>query len=93
MFGVSLVRPIFIKMKKNIFIKDHILLPKHVKISLKDKEELFKKYNITANELPKIKKNDSAIAKLNAKAGDIVKIIRNSPTAGEALFYRCVVNV
>ena len=68
-------------------------MPKHVKISAKEKEELFKKYNITANELPKIKKTDSAIADLDAKAGDIIKVIRKSPTADEALFYRCIVNV
>ncbi len=80
-------------MKKKIFIKEHVLVPKHVKCSAKEKEELLKKYNITINELPKIKKSDQAISQLDAKPGDVIKIIRKSPTADEALFYRCVVNV
>ena len=44
-------------------------------------------------ELPKIKKDDLAIAHLGAKQGDVIKIIRKSSTAGEVFFYRGVVNV
>ena len=42
--------------------------------------------------LPKIRKDDPAIAKLNADANDVIKILRKSPTAGEAVFYRGVAN-
>lgn len=79
--------------KKKIDIKEHVLRPKHAKISEKEKEELFKKYNITEKELPKIKKDDAALMSLNVKAGDVVKITRKSSTADEAIFYRCIVNV
>lgn len=78
-------------MKKKIIVKSHVLIPKHIKLSEKEKKELFEKYNISLKELPKIKKNDPAIAQLNAEVGDVIKIIRKSPTAGEAIFYRGVI--
>ena len=76
--------------KSKIIIKKHILIPKHVKLSVKEKEELFKRYSVSLKELPKIVKDDPAIASLNAKEGDIIKIIRESPTAGKTEFYRGV---
>ncbi len=76
--------------KSKLIIKKHILIPKHVKLSVKEKEELFKKYNISLKELPKIMKDDTAIASLNVKEGDVIKIIRESPTAGKTEFYRGV---
>jgi len=79
--------------KKLPLIKNHILIPKHIKLSAKEKQALFEKYNITSTEFPKISKNDPAIFKLNVKEGDIIKIVRQSPTAGEAIFYRVVTNV
>jgi len=69
-----------------------MLVPKHAKLSEKDKEALFKKYNITSNQLPKILASDAAIAPLDVKEGDIIKIVRASPTAGTTTFYRVVVN-
>ena len=74
-------------------IKKHVLFPKHAKLSEKEKKVLLDKYKISAYDLPLIRKNDSAIADLDVKAGDVIKIIRKSPTAGESIFYRCVINV
>ena len=39
---------------------------------------------------PRIPKKDSAIKDLNVKTWDVIKIVRQSPTAGESIFYRCV---
>ena len=74
-------------------IKKHVLVPKHTKVSEKEKKELLQKYQISVFDLPLIKKNDPAIKDIEVKAGDIVKIIRNSPTAGESIFYRAVINI
>jgi len=49
----------------------HTLVPKHTKISESEKEKLFEKYTTSARELPKILKNDPAIAKLSIKEGVI----------------------
>ena len=76
--------------KKKLLIKKHDLIPVHIKLSGKEKQELLAKYRISLKELPKIKPDDPAIAKLNAKEGDVIKIIRESPTAGESIFYRGV---
>ena len=71
----------------------HVLVPKHAKLSEKEKEELFKKYNISLKEIPKILKSDPAIATLDVKIGEVIKIIRKSQTAGESVFYRGVSDV
>ncbi|MFC1768893.1 DNA-directed RNA polymerase subunit H [Nanoarchaeota archaeon] len=78
---------------KDLDITKHVLVPKHVKLSEKEKKELFEKYNITMEELPKILIKDAAIKNLNVKAGDVIKVVRISSTAGESNFYRGVINV
>ena len=81
-------------MKKQKFKVDkHILTPKHLKISEKEKAQLLEKYYLTSKELPKILKTDSAIKELDVKLGDTIKIIRKSATAGESIFYRVVSDV
>ncbi len=79
-------------MKKKLNVSKHVLVPKHIKLTEKEKKELLEKYNITLRELPKILKKDPAIKHLNLKQGDIIKIIRKSQTAGESIFYRGVVS-
>jgi len=80
-------------MVKKIIIGKHDLIPKHVKLSDKEKKELLERYNISMKELPKIYKNDPALQSLNIKVGDVVKIVRKSATCGESVYYRGVVNV
>ena len=81
-------------MKKPKFKVDkHILTPKHMKLSEKEKVQLFEKYHVTSKELPKILKTDAAIRELDAKPGDIIKIMRKSSTAGYSVFYRAVSDV
>ncbi|MBI4441035.1 DNA-directed RNA polymerase subunit H [Candidatus Woesearchaeota archaeon] len=77
-------------MAKNIDPSKHDLVPKHTLLSDKEKEELFARYRITFFDLPRIEKTDPAITHLNAKSGDVIKIIRKSKTAGEAVYYRGV---
>jgi DNA-directed RNA polymerase subunit H len=72
--------------------EQHILVSKHSKLGEKETKELLEKYGITKKELPRILKKDPAIKDLSVKSGDILKIERNSPTAGTSIFYRCVVN-
>ena len=73
-------------------IQKHFLVPKHSKLSEKDKKALLEKYAITLKELPHISKKDSAITQLDVKPGDIIKIERKSHTAGKSIYYRSVVN-
>ena len=81
-------------MKKPKFKVDkHILTPKHLKISEKEKAQLLEKYHVTSKEMPKILKTDASLRELDAKTGDVIKIIRPSQTAGESIFYRVVSDV
>jgi hypothetical protein len=49
------------------------------------------KYNIKLDQLPRILATDPAVLSTGAKPGQIVKIIRKSPTAKYAIAYRLVV--
>ena len=80
-------------MKKKFKIDKHILIPKHSKLSNTQKEKLLEKYNISIKELPKLLRTDPAIVSLDPKPSDVIKIVRKSPTASEAIFYRVVVDV
>ena len=77
--------------KQQFDIMNHELVPLHVILSDDEKKELFKKYNITPDQLPKILDNDPVPISIEAKPGQIVKIIRKSHTAKEAVAYRLVV--
>ena len=80
-------------MKKKFKADKHSLIPKHTKLSEKQKEKLLEDYKISLKELPRILKNDSALQALNVKPGEVIRITRSSLTAGEAVFYRVVVDV
>ena len=88
----SPVRAIYINKMDEINIQKHVLVSEHVKLSEAEVKELLEKYNISLTQLPKILKNDAAIKNLDAKLGDVIKIKRNSPTAGEFNFYRLVID-
>ncbi len=79
------------KKKVTVEIKEHVLMPEHSKLNDKEKKDLFEKYGVSLKELPKILITDPAIQKLTPKQGDIIKITRQSPTAGETVFYRGVI--
>ncbi len=69
----------------------HELVPKHTKLNDSEKNKILEKYNISANALPRVSKDDPAIEKLGIKPGDVIKIERKSQTAGVSTYYRVVV--
>jgi len=74
-----------------IRLQDHVLVPKHEVLSKEEAEELLKLLGISKEQLPKIKATDPIVKEIGAKPGDIVKITRESLTAGKSVFYRLVV--
>lgn len=70
--------------------RQHIIIPSHKKLSEKEKKDILEKYQITMNELPAILKSDPALAGMDVEIGDMIKIERDSPTAGKTVFYRGV---
>jgi len=81
---IPLVSPAF-----NIF--EHVLVPVHQILTEEEKEEVLGKYRVKAYQLPRIRTSDPVARAIGAKPGDIVRIIRNSPTAGRYVSYRYVV--
>jgi len=71
---------------------NHVLVPKHEKVTEEEKLALSEKFSIDFTDLPKINAKDAALAVLEVKEGDIIKITRPSMTSGTSIFYRGVVN-
>ena len=76
---------------RNFSLLDHELIPKHEIMSEDELKTVLKIYNIGKEQLPKIKVDDPVIQEIGAQAGEVVKITRNSQTAGEAFYYRLVI--
>ncbi len=63
----------------------------HKKLSDEEADKFLKKFNVSRKQLPRIRSSDYAILEMNPKRGDIIEIIRDSPTTGKSHFYRVVV--
>ena len=72
-------------------VSDHEAVPEHRKMDEEEVEELLERFDIEKEDLPKIKDNDAALKNMEIEIGDVIEIIRDSPTAGEAEYYRRVV--
>ncbi len=76
--------------EKDFETNQHILVPKHSKLSEKEKNELLEKYQITMKDIPRISIKDPAISHLDISTDDIIKVERPSPTSKNTIFYRRV---
>ena len=74
-----------------IDILQHETVPKHEILSKKEKEDILKRFDVSANNLPKILASEPVIKKIDAKLGDVIRITRKSETAGYAIYYRIVI--
>jgi DNA-directed RNA polymerase subunit H (RpoH/RPB5) len=72
----------------NIF--KHELVPKHEILPPEEAKELLENYRVKPHQLPHIKSSDIMAIAIGAKSGDILKITRNSVTAGKYVSYRYV---
>ncbi len=70
---------------------EHELIPEHEKLDDEEAEAVLERYNVQGKQMPKIKENDPAIQHMDVEEGDVIKIERDSPTAGETTFYRSVI--
>ena len=69
----------------------HFLVPKHAPLPKQQAEELLKKLGIRLEQLPQILRDDPSIEHLKLQKHDVVKIVRDSPTASKTIYYRRVI--
>ena len=69
-------------------ISRHELVPKHLLVSEAEKKQVLKKYRVKESQLPKILVTDPMARYLGLRKGNLVKIIRDSQTAGIYIVYR-----
>ena len=73
-----------------IAVEQHVLVPKHIRMSKEEAEEVLRTYNAKPKNFPRILRNDPAIREMDVVPGDMIKIVRESPTGGLSVAYRIV---
>ena len=68
-----------------------MLVPKHQVLTPDETKLVLDKYKISINQLPKISEDDVVVKEIGANVGDVIRISRNSVTAGTSDYYRLVV--
>lgn len=72
-------------------ISEHSLVPKHERLLKENAQKLLNQFGLDYDKLPRISLEDAMCKELNAEVGDIIRITRKSPVAGETIYYRRVV--
>ncbi len=72
-------------------VLDHVMVPDHQVMSADEVQALLERYSITFEQLPKIYHDDAAVKQIGGKVGDVIRVIRQSQTAGIAEAYRLVI--
>ena len=73
-----------------IDIQEHMLVPKHEIMAEDEIADEFSDVEYDFKNLPKIRSNDPVVKAIDAKPGDILRITRESQTAGVFVTYRIV---
>ena len=71
-------------------VSEHTLVPEHTVMDDDEIDEVLEDYDIKRTDLPKITRSDPALPE-DAAIGDVIKIVRDSRTADQAIVYRLVV--
>jgi len=81
---ISSSNPLF-----NIF--DHEVVPHHNKLTNKEIKTFLINYQIEKHQIPKILESDPAVKAIQAKPGDVLRIVRNPVMGEQGAYYRVVI--
>lgn len=73
-----------------INIQDHMLVPKHEIMTEQEISDEFSDVDYDYKNLPKIRSNDPVVKAMGAEPGNVLRITRESQTAGVFVTYRIV---
>ena len=76
------------KKEKQVNIFESKLVPKQEILSGDERADLIKKLGITLKQLPRMRGDDPIVKILNAKKGDVIRVIRDPESSP---YYRVVV--
>ncbi|MGY5860169.1 MAG: DNA-directed RNA polymerase subunit H [Candidatus Thorarchaeota archaeon] len=71
---------------------EHDLVPTHIITEQEEVDLVLNHYKIKKTQLPRIYLSDPAAKVLGARPGQVIRIERKSETAGNAFYYRLVVD-
>ena len=71
-------------------IQKHKLVPKHEIMTEEEISEEFSDVDYNFKDLPKIRADDPVVEEIGAEPGNVLRITRNSETAGVFVTYRIV---
>lgn len=79
------------EIKESFNVLNHELVPYHEVLDEQEAQKVLETFGVTHDNLPKILATDPAAQACEAKPGQIIKVTRQSVTAGHAVAYRFVV--
>ena len=72
---------------------DHELVPIHTIVDDAELKLILDHYGISKSQLPRVSKDDPAAKAIGAHSGQVIRIERESLTAGKSYYYRMVTNM
>ncbi len=72
-------------------LQSHYLVPVHEIVPAEKLQDVLQQFGTTVEKFPQISRIDPIVEEIGAKRGDLLRITRQSKTAGTTIYYRVVV--